>query len=80
MYKIALINMPFAGLRLPSLGLTQLKSVVEAEFKDRVSVKIHYLNHDFAHYLGIEFSQMLSMSTESMDTPLNRSSLPTLTM
>jgi ribosomal peptide maturation radical SAM protein 1 len=65
MYKIALINMPFGVIRMPSLALTQLKSVVEAEFKDRVSVKIHYLNHDFAHYLGIEFSQMLSMSTES---------------
>lgn len=65
MYKIALINMPFAGLRLPSLGLTQLKSVVDAEFKDRVSVKIHYLNHDFAHYLGIELYHTLSFSSAS---------------
>jgi len=65
MYKIALINMPFAGLQMPSLALTQLKSVVEAEFKDRVSVEIHYLNHDFAHYLGIELSQTLTLSAEA---------------
>ncbi len=65
MYKIALVNMPFAGLLMPSLALTQLKSVVDAEFKDRVSVKIHYLNHDFALYLGVDLTQNLSISTES---------------
>src|SRR4030095_6551855 len=62
MYKIALINMPFAGLQMPSLALTQLKSVIEAEFKGRVSVQIHYLNHDFAHYFGSELSQKLTLS------------------
>jgi ribosomal peptide maturation radical SAM protein 1 len=65
MYKIALINMPFGGVRSPSLALTQLKSVVDAEFKDRVSVKIHYLNQDFAHFLGIELTHRLAISTES---------------
>ena len=52
MYKIALINMPFANLQMPSLALTQLKSVVESRFKDQVTVDVFYLNHDFAHYLG----------------------------
>ena len=65
MYKIALVNMPFADLHMPSLALTQLKAVVDAEFNDRVSVKIHYLNHDFAHYLGIELSQKLGLSAEA---------------
>ncbi len=65
MYKIALINMPFAGLQMPSLALTQLKSVIDAEFKDRVSVQIHYLNHDFAHYFGIELCQKLTLSPEA---------------
>ena len=65
MYKIALINMPFGGLQSPSLALTQLKSVVDGEFKDRVSVKIHYLNQDFAHHLGVELTQRLALSTES---------------
>jgi ribosomal peptide maturation radical SAM protein 1 len=52
MRKIFLINMPFANLTLPSIGLTQLKSVVDKTFKDQVSVEIAYLNQDFAHYLG----------------------------
>lgn len=65
MYKIVLINMPFADLQMPSLALTQLKSVIEAEFNDRVSVEILYLNHDFAHYLGIELSQNLTLSSEA---------------
>ena len=65
MYKITLINMPFAGLQMPSLALTQLKAVVEAEFEDRVSVEILYLNHDFAHYFGAELSQMLTLSSEA---------------
>ena len=65
MYKIAFINMPFAGLQMPSLALTQLKSVVDDEFKGRASVEILYLNHDFAHYLGAELSQMLTLSSEA---------------
>lgn len=65
MYKISLINMPFAGLQMPSLALTQLKSVIDAEFKDQVSVDICYLNHDFAHYLEIQLSQSLALSSEA---------------
>ena len=52
MYKIALVNMPFANLQMPSLALTQLKSVVESRFNDQVTADVFYLNHDFAHYLG----------------------------
>lgn len=52
MYKIALINMPFAALHLPSLALTQLKAVVDEKFGDRVSVDVLYLNHEYARHLG----------------------------
>jgi ribosomal peptide maturation radical SAM protein 1 len=65
MFKIALINMPFAGLQMPSLALTQLKSVIEAEFKERVSVEVLYFNHEFAHYFGTELSQTLTLSAEA---------------
>lgn len=65
MYKIKLVNMPFAGLQMPSLALTQLKSVVADHFKDRVSVEVLYLNHDFAHYFGTELSQNLTLSSEA---------------
>jgi hypothetical protein len=53
MYKISLINMPFVALHIPSIALTQLKSVVTKEFGDEVSVDIHYLNHDYAKFLGL---------------------------
>jgi acyl carrier protein len=29
MFRISLVNMPFANLNLPSIGLTQLKSVID---------------------------------------------------
>lgn len=52
MHKIFLINMPFANLTFPSIGLTQLRTVTEEAFGAEVSVEILYLNQDFAHYLG----------------------------
>ena len=62
MYRIALINMPFAGLELPSLGLTQIKSVLDKTFGDRVSVELHYLSHEFGHYLGVDRYEQISGS------------------
>ena len=70
MYKIALINMPFADLALPSIALTQLKAVVEERFKDQVSVDIHYLNHDFAKYLGIDLYDTITGSADSQNAGL----------
>ena len=70
MYKISLINMPFANLGLPSIALTQLKAVVEAEFPRQVSVDILYLSHDIAKYLGIELYDFLTNSMESFNTGL----------
>jgi ribosomal peptide maturation radical SAM protein 1 len=52
MHKIFLINMPFANLHLPSIGLTQLKAVVDETLGAEVSVEVLYLNQTFAHYLG----------------------------
>lgn len=70
MYKIALVNMPFANLSLPSIALTQLKAIVEERFKDRVSVDIHYLNHDFARYLGLELYEAITGSPDSQNAGL----------
>lgn len=53
MYKIALVNMPLANLNLPSLALTQLRSVAEKTFGDQISVDVHYLNQQFALYVGV---------------------------
>src|SRR5690242_21961487 len=70
MFRICLINMPFASLSLPSIALTQMKSRLKEQFKDRVSVEILYLNHDFGKYLGVEFYDFLSNSMQSLNAGL----------
>ena len=70
MYRIALINMPFANLHMPSIALTQLKSIVEERFKDEVTVDIYYLNHDFANYLGLELYNRITESADSQNSGL----------
>jgi ribosomal peptide maturation radical SAM protein 1 len=54
MYKIALVNMPLSNLSAPTLALTQLRAVAHERFGDALSMDIHYLSHDFAHYLGVD--------------------------
>lgn len=70
MYKIALINMPFADLSMPSIALTQLKAVVEQRFKEQVSVDVYYLTHDFARYLGQELYERITGSADSQNAGL----------
>jgi ribosomal peptide maturation radical SAM protein 1 len=62
--------MPFANLSLPSIALTQLKSLVESHFKEQVSVNLLYLNHDFANYLGLDLYHLVVNSTESQNSGL----------
>lgn len=63
MYKIILINMPFGSLSLPSIGLTQIKSVLN-EFEGQLETEIRYLSHDFAHYLGLDLYNAIAGSME----------------
>ncbi|HEV7474827.1 MAG TPA: RiPP maturation radical SAM C-methyltransferase [Pyrinomonadaceae bacterium] len=70
MFRIALINMPFANLGMPSIALTQLKTVVEDKLKDQVSVDVYYLNHDFANYLGVELYELITSSADSQNAGL----------
>jgi ribosomal peptide maturation radical SAM protein 1 len=65
MYRVTLLNMPFAALTAPSLALTQLKARIEAQFEGRVRVRVLYLNHDFAHYLGLPSYRYLADSLEA---------------
>lgn len=65
MYQVALINLPFASLKLPSLALTQLKYVLDAQFTDRVAAQVLYLNHDFARYMGVELYQYIAVDMEA---------------
>jgi len=50
--RIALIHMPFAPPENPSIGLTQIASVLKRRFGGRVDVRIHYLNLDVAALPG----------------------------
>jgi ribosomal peptide maturation radical SAM protein 1 len=61
MYKISLINMPFAALQLPSIALTQLKSLIGEKFGDEVSIDVCYVNQDFAKLLSIQFYNLVSL-------------------
>jgi magnesium-protoporphyrin IX monomethyl ester (oxidative) cyclase len=62
--------MPFANLGMPSIALTQLKSVLDKRFGERVSVGTHYLNLEFARYLGIDFYDELTNSADSQNSGL----------
>lgn len=70
MYKISLINMPFAAFNAPSRGLTQLKAVMESQFENRVSVEILYLNQDFARHMGIDATQFIENSAMAQNSGL----------
>jgi ribosomal peptide maturation radical SAM protein 1 len=62
MYRIALINMPFAAFNAPSIALTQLKSALDQRVKGEFSVETFYLNQDFAHYIGVKVYKHLTTS------------------
>lgn len=67
MYRIALVNMPFASLHFPSIALTQLKAVVEREHAGRVAVDVLYLNHDFVDLVGLDGYREISRSINSLN-------------
>lgn len=64
MYNIALVNMPFAAIEMPSFALTLLKSRLDSFYADQVSTQLYYLNQDFAQYLGTEFYKQPSINPE----------------
>ena len=70
MSRVALINMPFANLNMPSLALSQLKSILEEHFKDQIRVDIYYLNHNFANHMGVDFYNDVSSRQDSQNSGL----------
>jgi magnesium-protoporphyrin IX monomethyl ester (oxidative) cyclase len=65
MVSIALVNMPFARLDIPSLALTQLRAVLERECAGEVKAEIFYLNHDFAALFGFETHEEIAYFNNS---------------
>lgn len=64
--RLALVNMPFGFLRLPSIALSQLKSVVQSQFGESVTTDILYLNLDFGVYFGTPLYTYLSSHPDAM--------------
>jgi radical SAM superfamily enzyme YgiQ (UPF0313 family) len=63
-FSIALVNMPFCYLESPSLALAQLKFVLAQNpaLAGRVRVETHFLQHDFARFVGLDLYQALADS------------------
>ncbi len=70
MYRVCLINMPFSNLALPSIALTQLKSIAQARLGENASIELIYLSVDCAKYLGMDLYEYLTSSGESLNTGL----------
>lgn len=63
--KVSLVNMPFADLRMPSIALAQLKSVVDDKLSSKVDVQAYYFNHDFGEMLGFQIYNFFAASNAS---------------
>lgn len=70
MKRLVLVNMPFAMLETPSIGLTQLKAVLDQQFAGVLSTELLYLNHEFGRYLGVPQYQEISVSMASHNSGL----------
>ncbi|HEY7419985.1 MAG TPA: RiPP maturation radical SAM C-methyltransferase, partial [Ktedonobacteraceae bacterium] len=68
MYKITLVNMPFAAADTPSLALTQLKSIVDEQMSDQVTTSIIYPNQDMAKEIGLDLYQRIASDGEYHNT------------
>src|ERR1700712_4851793 len=66
MLKIVLLNPPFAAYHLPSIGLTQIKSVVDQQFPNEVDLRLAYANMDFAAWIGLDLYERLGGSGEPL--------------
>jgi ribosomal peptide maturation radical SAM protein 1 len=65
MYRVALVNMPFAAADTPSIALTQLKAVLERELGDRVECEVLYPHLDFVGFVGPQLYEIISNSVQA---------------
>lgn len=50
-FRVGLVNMPFTAPEVPSIGLAQIKSVLDRSFVSQVETDIAYANQDFYLFL-----------------------------
>lgn len=59
MLRISLVNMPFSAIEMPSIALTQLRSVLEDRFGSQVSVDVCYPSNDVCRYLSLPIYRLV---------------------
>ncbi len=62
--EVALINMPFSPLRIPSIGLGLLKAALT---RDGMAAKTHYFNLRFAELIGVPAFERIQRETFAYD-------------
>lgn len=70
MYRICLIDMPFASIQIPSIALTQIKNILESSLPGKVAVEVLYPKNDFALYFGPDLYQYIATSLQSLNMGL----------
>ncbi|HEY3741310.1 MAG TPA: RiPP maturation radical SAM C-methyltransferase [Bryobacteraceae bacterium] len=65
MYRLSLINMPFANAPVPSLALLQLDQLVREGLSEQVSSRVLHLNQDVAEHFGLDFYMIIADSSEA---------------
>ncbi|HEY0512177.1 MAG TPA: RiPP maturation radical SAM C-methyltransferase [Thermoanaerobaculia bacterium] len=68
MLKIVLLNLPFAAYHLPSIGMTQIKSVVDRRFPGEVDLQLAYANMDVAGWIGLDLYERIGSSGEHLQS------------
>jgi ribosomal peptide maturation radical SAM protein 1 len=66
MFRVALVNPPFADFNRPPIGLAQLRSVLRSTLPGRVDVTLFHLNLDFARRLGLPAYAIISNTVDAM--------------
>lgn len=68
MFRVALVNPPFAALSAPSFAVTQLQELLRQRFgTERAEVSAHYLNIDFAKYLGYDLYTFIANTVDALN-------------
>jgi ribosomal peptide maturation radical SAM protein 1 len=65
MYKVALINMPFGAIDIPSIALAQLDATLKTRLAGRVDSRVFHLNLDFVPYLGLELCSIVADTVQA---------------
>ena len=65
MHQVALVNMPFGAIDIPSIALTQLDAVVKDRLAGRVESRVFHLNLDFVPFFGLELCSIVAESVQA---------------